>query len=150
MTASTSLSLATILQIVGPDILPFLLEKDILCSLQYVSHDIFHFCSTTFQMWRDFANRYSLGGIKREEDDSNLGTFCPIALSESDLVPLNQVPGDVLYSIIVGMFPPECTRCPGPRGTFQNEISPCFSPFNECSAITYGGRGCTSIHLHIY
>ena len=105
MTTSTSPSLAEVIHVVGPNILSFLSEKDILCSLQYASRDIWLSCSNASERWRNFIRRYFLGRILQQRSLELGNTLRLITAAESDLVDLSEIPNNVLYSMIAGIVP---------------------------------------------
>ena len=150
-TSSTSPSLETVIRITSPTILSFLSPKDILCSLQYVSRDIGHLCSTTSEIWTDFATRYDLGKIMLKEDFVDLYPLYPIILSQSDLIPLDHVPNEILFSIITGIISPNYVGNDLDRRILDEFYSTYFkSPFNWSISFNYNEIAPKTTHLTLY
>ena len=153
MAASPPPSLVYIIQVVGPNILAFLSAKDILCSLQYASYDIRRFCVTTSQVWRDFINKYFLGSTLQQKPGLNLKTLRLISIHPSKLIPLEEIPGDVLYSMITGIIPAKDIKdIQGNSGYKYNKTDLKYrrSPFGQvkCSNIFKGYT--VAIQLQLY
>ena len=155
MTASTGLSLAKIIEVVGPSILSFLTEKDILCSLQYASSNIWYFISSTSQVWREFIHRYFIGSTLQQEVHRNLKTLSLITSPKSDLVPLDEIPNDVLYSIIAGIFPAKYIEQVVDSDSelfeaIKKDLKYRISPFNQLRSFLSDWDTTTTIYLQLY
>ena len=106
MTTFTSLTLTNLLDIVGPVILPFLSKTDIFWELQCASRDIRRSCINTLQVWREFVNKYFLGQIlQQEEAKIDPKILHLITQHQCYLIHLDEIPSDVLFSIITGIIP---------------------------------------------
>ena len=137
MTTFTSPTLTNLLDIVGPVILPFLSKTDIFWELQCASRDIRRSCINTLQVWREFVNKYFLGQIlQQKEAKIDPKILHLITQHQCYLTHLDDIPSDVLFSIITGMIPALdiMDTCGPPDEVYwylQEGVEERVSPFNQ-------------------